>query len=246
MKINQISITIKYSPIVDLQKNYYDKRAILEADFYPATVFPIPDDGFPEIPRMVIKSKNGHSEISISRIAMTFSVIKFDNGYESDWDKCVAYVENKMKIINNFLNEIIGVNNKFEYCGLIVNLSFDSSGSICKELSSNLLKNNVDNLFDINVRYTFVEDDQYFVNIQLQNQRIYNNVKGNIAGELSKENQKDEVIGVLIDINDRFAFNNDIKYESQISVVSSLINKMSIIIKSKLNILINGGGYKNV
>lgn len=104
---------------------------------------------------------------------------------------------------------------------------------------------NIHNLFDINLKYTFVENEKMFVNIMLQNARMFdaiNEVSGE-SGVLAHANQVAESIGVHIDINDRYSFNYKDNYKSNSGVLQELIDCMGNIIDNKLVSLIEKGVY---
>lgn len=241
MNINQVLITIKYSQIKELQRQYYINSRILDDYFCPAIATPIPDNEFLEVPRLIIKSIHGHSELNVSPLALTFNVFKIDY----NWNECIKYITERLDIIKKFLDKL-NVDNKIEYIGLIVNLSRECKDDACKVLSSSLLGKSQKNLFDLNIRYTFVENDREYVNIQVQNVRAFKkNIGMDTSSDLLDSYLNQNVIGVTIDINDRYAFNNDKNYKSSISVTNELINKMTIIINNKVDTLIEKGEYIN-
>ena len=148
-----------------------------------------------------------------------------------------------MSSVFDFLN--LMTDNDYEYIGVVSNIIVDD---IQKEgarvLSNNLLKRKLDNIFDINIKYTFVEEKNMFVNIMLQNARLFKDgVNVDNAGELNLENQKKESIGAIIDINDRYGFNNDKNYKTSSEMLGKLLDKMSEIIDDKLMPLIERGEY---
>ena len=83
-----------------------------------------------------------------------------------------------------------------------------------------------------------------FVNIMLQNARLFKDgINVDNAGELNLENQEIESIGAIIDINDRYGFNNDKNYKTGSEMLGKLLDKMSEIIDDKLMTLIKRGEY---
>ena len=96
----------------------------------------------------------------------------------------------------------------------------------------------------MNIRYTFVENENMFVNIMLQNARMFREgATVDEAGALNISNQIAESIGAVIDINDRYGFNNDPEYRSDSSELQALLSSMSNIINNKLHTLIQRGEY---
>ncbi len=243
MLIQGTSITVTYKKIEGIKKVYYNNEEILKDYFNEATVLPIPNDAPFEIPRILIKTKNEHAQLNISPIATTFEV-HYDAGFERDWQACSEYITNRMIKVFEFLN--ILTENTYEYIGLVSNVIYDEvEQEGTKKITENLLNaKKINNIYDINIKYTFVEKENLFVNIMLQNARLFKNgVIVNEAGALSIQDQIAESIGAIIDINDRYGFNTDLYYKSDSCMLDKLIEAMGNIINNKLATLIEKGEY---
>lgn len=243
MVIQESSITITYKRIEGLKKAYYTNDEILKAHFSEATVLPVPDDAPAEIPRIIVKTLNEHGQLNISPIAATFQV-RYNDGFENDWQKCSTYLCERMNLVFKFLNML--TNDCYDYIGLVTNILYDEvTTDGAKKLSSVLLNSkNINDLYDINIRYTFLEDTDIFVNIMLQNARMFERgIDGSVAGALNPNRQLSESIGATIDINDRRAFNNNIGYTSTSFMMNKLIDSMTKVISIKLRNLIEKGEY---
>lgn len=243
MLIQGTSITIMYKRIEGIKKAYYNNENILKEFFNEATVLPVPDEAPDEIPRILIKTLNEHAQLNISPIATTFEIF-YNDGFERDWKACASYIFKRMEKIFEFLNML--TNNNYEYIGLVTRIIFDdikNDGS--KQLADVLLKTDkIKKIHDINIQYTFVENNDIFVNIMLENARVFNdNVNGNIAGELCNDNQQAELIGIVIDVNDRYGFNNNANYKSDSGKLKDLVDCMTNIIKNKIYNLVKKGEY---
>lgn len=243
MLINGSSVTVTYKRIDGIKKAYYNNDAILKGFFNEAMVLPVPDDAPVEIPRIIIKTLHEHAQLNISPIASTFEV-HYNEGYERDWRLCSTYIRERMDKVLEFLN--ILTDNNYEYIGVVTNLIFDDiSTDGAKKIADTLLKaEKISGIYDINIKYTFVKDNSIFTNIMLQNARIFK--KGIVvdrAGELRMDNQTAESIGAIIDINDRYGFNNDPSYKSDSSKLDALLTTMSDNIDYKLFSLIEKGEY---
>ena len=64
------------------------------------------------------------------------------------------------------------------------------------------------------------------------------------AGAFSAENQIAEAVGAVIDINDRYGFNNDVNYKSDSQKLGTLLTCMNSIVNSKLYDLLERGEYR--
>ena len=243
MLIQGTSITVTYKKIEGIKKVYYNNEEILKSFFNEATVLPVPDDAPVEIPRIIIKTLNEHAQLNISPVAATFEV-HYDAGFERNWDACANYLMERMTKVFEFLN--ILTNNAYEYVGLVSNILYDEVGQNgAKKIAGSLLNSNgIKNIYDINIKYTFVEKDNIFVNIMLQNARLFKEgVDASLAGSLSLNEQVAESIGAIIDINDRYGFNTDVNYKSNSNMLNELIQSMGNIINNKLGELIEKGEY---
>ena len=243
MLIQDTSVTVTYKKIEDIKKIYDSNKNVLEQYFKDVMILPIPDDAPLEIPRIILKSQNGHAQLNISPVATTFGV-QYNAGYEKNWNECALYVSTRMRTVFDFLNRL--TNDVYEYVGVVTNVIYDEvSQNGTEKLASTLLKSpKIKNLFDINLKYTFIEESSLFVNIMLQNARFFkDSVDVNEAGSLNINDQVAESIGACIDINDRYAFNTDVMYKSNSKLLSKLLVCMNNIINNKLQILIEKGEY---
>ena len=237
------SITVTYKQIGGIKRAYYNNEELLKEFFNEATVLPIPDDAPLEIPRIIIKTKDEHAQLNISPIATTFEV-SYDAGFERDWDACADYILKRMSKVFEFLNVLTG--NEYEYIGLVSNVIYDEvQNEGAQKIARNLLNaSKINNLYDINIKYTFVENERLFINIMLQNARLFRNgIVTNEAGALSIHDQIAESIGAIIDINDRYGFNTKSDYKSDSSMLATLIESMGTIMNNKLSTLIEKGEY---
>lgn len=243
MVIKGTSITVTYKKIEGIKKVYYNNEEILKDFFNEATVLPVPDDAPVEIPRIIIKTLNEHAQLNISPVAATFEA-HYDAGFERNWDACAKYLVERMSKVFQFLN--ILTNNTYEYVGLVSNILYDEvEQNGAKKIADNLLNSvGIKNIYDINIKYTFVEKDNIFVNIMLQNARLYpEGMNVNSAGFLGMNGEVPESIGAIIDINDRYGFNMDENYKSNCNMLNELIQFMGNIINNKLGTLIEKGEY---
>lgn len=243
MLLQETSISLQYKKIDNLKRTYFINENVLKEQFNEATVLPIPDDAPFDIPRIIVKSKNEHSQLNITPVNATLQ-ITYNDGFEKDWNSCKQYILEKMNCVFDFLN--ILTNNKYEYIGIVSTILMDEyKGDTTRLLSNNLLNGNMKrDIYDLNIKYTFTEEEKYFVNIVLQNARLYRDgIEQNNAGALCQENQLSEMVGVIVDINDRYGFNNNIDYKSDRTMLECLVEKLSNILEDKLNLLVKQGVY---
>lgn len=243
MLIQGTSISVTYKKIEGIKRAYYNNEEILKDYFNEATVLPIPDDAPTEIPRIIVKTLHEHAQLNISPVATTFE-IHYNDGFERNWGACADYIQKRMKKVFEFLN--ILTNNDYEYIGVVCNVIFDKiQNDGARVLSLNLLNTkNIKDIYDVNIRYTFVESDSIFVNIMLENARMFKpDIDTEQPGALVAENQTAESIGAIIDVNDRYGFNSNLEYKSDSSKLQVILDSMTNIINNKLENLIEKGEY---
>lgn len=243
MLIKGTSISVKYKRIDGLKRVYYNNEEILKQYFNEATVLPVPDNAPADIPRIIVKTLHEHAQLNITPVSSTLQ-ITYDEGFERDWQACARYIQERMKPVFAFLN--ILTTNKYDYIGIVTNVLLDDIKTDgAKVLANNLLKTqNSSRIYDLDVKYTFIEDENIFVNILLQNARLFNEgASADIAGALGLKNQIAESVGVVIDINDRYGFNSLEEYQTESSKLDCLLGKMTEVIDNKLNSLMEQGEY---
>lgn len=244
MLIQGTSISLTYRRINSLKKAYYNNEDILKEFFNEAAVLPVPDDAPDEIPRIIIKTLHEHAQLNITPVAATLQIL-YNDGYENCWEKCASYIRERMGTVFGFLNLL--TNNKYDYIGIVTNILMDDVAEDgAKVLANNLLKvKDVSRIYDLNVKYTFVEDDEIFVNITLQNARLFRDgISADTAGSLGIKNQIAESIGAVVDINDRYGFNSSEEYHTSSKQLDILLQRMSEVIGGKLEVLLQKGVYE--
>lgn len=231
-----------FSRCENIKKQYILNEEILKESFNEASILPIPDEAPLEIPRVIVKTKGEHSQLSIAPEAVNFQTV-YSDSYIQSWKLCEEYIKNRItnifKLTDKFTNE------QYNYIGIVTNLIWDDvSKDGNKVLFHNLFGiTSADNLDDLMVKYTYVEKEKYYVNITLQSAKIYKNSNINEAGSFDEDNLEAHTIGITLDINDRYAFNMQKGYISQKTNFDELLNLTTDIINSKLKELVEKGAY---
>ena len=215
---------------------------IIKERFNEASILPIPDEAPSEIPRVIVKTKGEHSQLSIAPGAVNFQT-EYSDDYTQNWELCEEYIksriENIFKLTDKFAAE------QYNYIGIVTNLIWDN---VSKDGNKILFNNlfgipSADNLDDLVVKYTYIEKEKYYANITLQSARIYKNSNVNEAGSFVEDNLEAHTIGITLDINDRYAFNMQKGYLSNKTNFDELLNLTTDIINSKLKNLVEKGAY---
>lgn len=185
----------------------------------PFTLVPLPPEAPMELPRIVAATKHGHSQLTICGNYAQLTT-NFDDNFNRDINRCIRYISDKCNRIVSSLSIIDGSGKdvpKFYFSGLTMTLLFDKEDGIdnsVKYLSEKFMNYQTNlNTDELQFRLALVVEDQYYVNITAQNRRMFlgrPDERGSFAGL--------ETIGdpmqVVLDINDRYAFNHRPNYVS--------------------------------
>jgi hypothetical protein len=243
MNIQNTQFNLIYPPIADLRRRVFELEDCLSDSFsVPFNLAPIPDEAPAEIPRITTNSHRGHSTLAVSLNSAQFST-RYDDNFSSDWEKCLVYVQRRIEGLVRALNSFVKDN--FLFSGLSTSIIMDLSQEPIDLLIDKFLclKSNY-KPFDIEFKSTFIIDEQYYVNISLGNVRTFENyllgTTNNIVPLISLKPKK-EMLGITIDINDRYGYNYSNHYTSGLQQVSKIISLTDDIIRNKLNNMVLGG-----
>jgi len=190
-------------------------------------IVPIPDDLDPELPRIVLESQKGHSQISITQINLSLNVLYSDD-WQTDHTKGCQYILDRCNILFDVLNRIKEL--KPNFCGLktMARISTDfKSAEIISRLASVInFDINDSDLHDVVVKFTHKIEDKYYNNIVYQNYRQYKQ-RDSADGifKLPDSSALEEGIQINIDFNDRLAFNEVENYQTDVFAAKLIVEK---------------------
>lgn len=191
-----ISYGFNFDAINNIQQKYIKNSSILERiNFINPIILPniqnMPDD----TPIVIIKHEFMDANIIIRRENLSITI-----PFTEDFKELVGpYILTVCEFIESIMDD---VNIKFIGCTLSYILKENSA---IESLKNNLLKIEND-LCDIDVTYTTIIEDYYYVNTKIANTRIYNQpINQKSSGFLNEEHQNALLLN--IDVNDRYAFN---------------------------------------
>lgn len=205
MKYMQAQFSLKYQPQTRIRRGVNQIEDMLCEHYGPAEMTPIPDEIAPEAPRIILRSKNGHSQISFSQISVDLTV-DFDDKYWEDFDATRKYIVDRLSILRGLLKKINI--EKFCFAGLSYNIHLDIENCSPVQYAADLMSLETDNknIYDISRRITLVEKDTFFINQQIGTFKEYQGV--NIPDLMNSQNARmtGEGVGLVLDVNDRYAF----------------------------------------
>lgn len=206
--------------IFDLERHFTDFQS-------PFTLVPLPPDAPLELPRIIAATPHNHSQLTVCGNSAQLTT-HFDYAYCHDVKHCIEYIREKCNRIVSALSIMTGDSSpdaKFYYSGLSTTLLYDTSDGIedpVKFISEKFL-NCKSNLItdEVQFRLAFVIQGKYYANILAQNNRAFFGTpdeRGSIAGLKCGDSQ----LQVVLDVNDRYAFNHETNYLSSLNSVSDI------------------------
>ena len=236
MIIDNICFSLSFERIQNFRQQILDIEKKLGDHFItPLNILPIPDDAPPEIPRIIARSKQNHTELIVSSNHLQIST-KFDDNYNKKIDKCFEYMVN---IINTTINSFsFFLDDKF-LCAGIVSRIISTQEDPMKFLEEKFIniKSNKEP-FNFTEKVVYVIDDKYYVNFQIFNLRTYEGkVNANNRPILSQSKHN---LCIEIDINDKYGFNNDEKHICNENTIIDITNKAKQSININIEKILKG------
>ena len=243
MIIKQTNLNLVYPRIMEYRKKFANSEDILQQYFMPSTILPIPEQVQDEVPRIIAQTKNGHSVLNIALSVSSF-ITNYNGEFVSDWNKCKEYLAQRCSDIYQMIDNMTENNNTF--VGLITNVEIDDlDGTGLEILKKSLFGEETEKmgeLYDLSCKLTYVYKNRYYINITLQNLREFS-VQQYSNGRTCITGERKHTISASIDINDRYAANNDVNYKSKKEAFDEILQITSNIIDNKLENLVRKGEF---
>ena len=239
MFVESCTFTIHFPANQAIREKFFQLESHFSDFQKPFTLVPLPPDAPLEIPRIIAMSVHGHSQLTICGNNAQL-VTRFNEQYGYDVKKCIEYVQAKCNSIVTALSVISGNSIDaerplFYYSGLSLVVILDERDGIinpAQYISEKFLKCKTNLLTDeVQFRLALAVEDKYYANISVQNNRTFLGTpdeRGSIANlKIAKES-----IQVVLDVNDRYAFNYTKGYVSSIDTVNN-VAKLAEVLASK-------------
>ena len=214
MKNNNITVTFWFNEIRNVKevRDKFDEK--LSDYFNPFNLTGAPLEVDPIVPRIVSKTKGGHTTLQFSLINLQLNT-SFDNEFNFDINKCIEYVKEKAYKVFKILKE--DVNIEVLYSAIFLNCDKDSESPL-QEIADryNISLNNKTE--EIGLRFSEVVNDKYYFITSLNNSSVVSITKKIEPGQqpqrivlplISKKEMciEKEIISYTFEINDKYEYN---------------------------------------
>jgi len=222
---------VKYNIVTSQMNELWRKIEIIEnllSDDYiiPVDFLNIPDDAPESIPRIIAKRKDEKGQLIISKNTIQFEsseneVIDCDS---SDYMVFKSKLENEM---NRTYKLAQTMEYEIKFSGLLVDVqgSDIADGDLIKSQLSRLINFDANNsLQDLNLKTTYLYEDEFYCNITIKNRRAYEESNTNGIQPLRLLKPIYHKIFISIDINDRYGYNYNINHKASLENVNRILN----------------------
>ena len=224
IKLDSMIASLCFAQIPNMRKNSFSIEEKM-GKYYPSgsfTILAVNDNTPPEIPRMIGVSEKHHSQLQISANLVNL-LVNFDDKYTCDFASCYQYVLERIECAEQCIRELT---DELFYVGIAAQYVSEKEDPK-KVLKENLFKIDTDEeVFDLLGKITIKKDDMYYVNLTLNNFRT---------------NEQSELLGVNIDINDRYQYNFKKGSLSQPGTISKITDMHLSFANNNLHKLIEEG-----
>lgn len=227
-KIQSINYSFNFNPINNVPQKYIKNAEILnKMHFSTPTILPIEQSVPNEVPIVIIKNDFSNAQIVICKGSLSVSIPFQEDIQELIETYPMAICDFTKKIIDDDLNNI-------KFYGLSISYLLEEDSAISSIKNGLLRLDNISlnqNLCDIDITYTNVKDNHYYINKKIANTRIYtHSVDQRVFGFLN--NDFKNALLLNIDVNNRYAYNNGIhltlSLEDEINEIKKLAQESYI------------------
>lgn len=207
MNFVQAQFSLKYEPQPKIRRSVNDIGDFLQQHYGTPQTMPLPDEIAPEAPRIILYSKNGHSQIIFSQISVDF-IVTFDNEFLNDFSKTQVYIQERVALIVELLKKINI--NEYLFCGITYNARLDIGEKRPIEFIRGYLGGDIprDGLYEASQNIACVRDDKFFVNQQIGTYKEFQGRPGVVPNlfEIGNSVMVSEGISLVLDINNRYQY----------------------------------------
>ena len=213
MRIANCTFSLIFQPIPEIRRSVFDIEDRLDGYVKPFQVYPIPDEAPFELPRISATTESGHSTLTIAAQNAQVQTV-FDESFSGDFGKSLSYSKEKAVTLREALSNMNGF--AIDYAGLSAQLvvSADEFGVHPVEFIRDkyLTVNSNLTLSDAAAKLVYSVEDDYYLNLEVRKAVFPEPISINIGPDgiavTAKVTPHEDQLVVVVDFNNRLAFNN--------------------------------------
>lgn len=222
MKFETCGFNVVFPEIKNIREKFFELESTLTDFAKPFNLISLPDEAPKEMPRILANTLHGHSSLSISCLSAQI-MTKFDGDYTNNFELCSSYIFERA----NKLLEVIGryTSNKYYFFGISTQINLEKANPV-QLMCSQYVKANTfgdSQPYDAALKMTFVEEEIYYINMEIGNERRYNGIAANNNVSLYGLNEVGNELILTLDINNRYALNNRAEYFAEPEIIKKII-----------------------
>lgn len=229
-----------FPKVNNIRKRAFDIEERLQDYYNQISLNSIPDEAPDLIPRIQAQSKNGHSSIEIS-LTNAQVMVNYDEQFQRNSTKCLNYLQDRSTLLKTAINPHIEVGTLFS--GVYVEARIEEVPAL--EIIKNRFMNYKSNSdpYDLECKITYILENRYYLNLVFKNIRFYEGLipEGTQFLNFAELNERANVLGISVDINDRHEFNHNNSYRSTKDSEDYMFNLVQDLFANKLEKMIEEG-----
>lgn len=230
MKINNIIVTFWFNKVIDIKNKLDIFESELKEYFHGINSIGVPADINPDYPRMTAISDGGHTKLNISMINLQL-ITNFDNNFNSDYDKCFNYIEQRATKILETLSTKLNFN--ILYSAIMAVCEVDNENPV-KLIKENLFSNRLtSNYCEAGLKISEIINNKFYRNIAINSTKQLTITKKIEPGKqeiiiplisLAEAKVDKESIIINYEINDKYSFDSNVEYKQKETIFTEMIN----------------------
>lgn len=212
-RLIQSGFSVSFPKRVDIRRHVNEFEDALALAYAQPQALPVPDELEPAVPRVVFPSKNGHSQVSVSQVAVSLNV-RYSEDWQEDRARAIEYLVERIPLVFRLV-EVGGIHEK-SFVGFQARVHLECQGaeSPAEILQSLLLQRTAlsgEGLHEVQVRTSRVVGNQFFDNRVVQDYKTWPGQPPSEHTPLPSSLALSRGIAIATDMNDRYAFNEGIE-----------------------------------
>ena len=192
-----------------------------------------------------MQSLSNHSQLILTKSSISIGT-SYDYNFNNDWNKCEQHLLEKVQDVFLIIEALESI--KINYIGLVAQIIEDENTDASEYIFNNLLKfTSNKSIYDAECRLTYVLKNEYYINLELQNIRLFDGkpvMTGNEATLINEDTNIENKLAITIDVNNRYShnFNKENKKIGKENVdqivlyTNNIVNNLDNIVKGDVEI----------